>query len=375
MKHLVLLGVGHAHVHMLSTLATQPLAGVHVTLVAPYPRQLYSGMMPGFVAGYYKLEDCVIALAPLLAGSGVTWLRQSAAGLDANTRTVTLDDGSTLTYDLLSINTGPVQDRARLEQQMHGAREHALFIRPIESFGTLWPQVVELAQSRALRVAVIGGGAAGVELACAVAHRLTNASVTLITGDTGVGATYTPKVQARIRRALAAMRITVLQERATGITASAVLLANGAQLACDVPLLATGAQAPHWLQTSGLALDASGFVCVDETLRSISHPTVFAAGDVSSRVDRPLARSGVYAVRAGVPLANNLRAVLAGNTPLPHQPPARTLNLLSCGKRYAIGSWGPLSFEGKWVFWLKDRIDRGFIQRYAGTPSAVRAAD
>ncbi|MDD5029419.1 MAG: FAD-dependent oxidoreductase [Rhodoferax sp.] len=372
MKHLVLLGAGHAHIHMLSTLVGQPLAGVRVTLVAPYPRQLYSGMIPGFVAGYYALEDCVIALEPLLAGSGVTWLRQCVVGLDANTRTITLNDASRLTYDLVSINTGPVQDRQKLEQSIPGAQQHALFIRPIESFGVLWPRVVELAQSRALRVTVIGGGAAGVELACAVAHRLSNARVTLISGAASVGANYSQAVQARIQRALARRQITVLQDRATGLTADAVLLANGAQLACDVPILATGAQAPTWLQASGLALDASGFISVDASLRSTSHPQVFAAGDVCSRVDRAIARSGVYAVRAGVPLANNLRAVLAGAAPVAHQPPKQTLNLLSCGKRYAIGIWGCLSFEGQWVWWLKDRIDRGFIRRYAGQRSGVR---
>jgi len=191
-------------------------------------------------------------------------------------------------------------------------------------------------------------------------------------GEASVGANYPPAVQARIQRALERMQITVLQERATGTTANAVLLANGAKLACDVPLLATGAQAPGWLQTSGLALDASGFVCVDETLRSTRHPQVFAAGDVSSRVDRSIARSGVYAVRAGVPLANNLRAVLAGVAPLAHQPPVHTLNLLSTAKRYAIGSWWPIFFDGRWVFWLKDRIDRGFIRRYAGQQTALR---
>ena len=66
MKHLVMLGAGHAHVHLLSTLAAQPLAGVQITLVAPFPRQLYSGMVPGFVAGHYALEDKHEVLVPLV---------------------------------------------------------------------------------------------------------------------------------------------------------------------------------------------------------------------------------------------------------------------------------------------------------------------
>lgn len=364
MKHLVLLGAGHAHVHMLSTLAAKPLPGVQVTLVAPYPRQLYSGMVPGFVAGHYTLEDCVIPLEPLLKDTGIHWLPRSVVALDAKARTVQLDDGNRLNFDYLSVNTGPVQDRQYLEKTMPGAREFGLFVRPIETFGTLWPQVVALAQTRALRLAVIGGGAAGIELVMAIRHRLPAASVTLITGGDAVAANYTPKVQQRVIKALKKRDITVLMDKAVGIQTGEITLGTGARLACDVPLIATGAQAPAWLANSGLALDAQGFIAVDACQRATSDPRVFAAGDVSTRVDRPLARSGVYAVRAGPALTANLTAVLAGIEPTPHMPPVNTLNLLSCGDHQAIASWGKYSAQGRWVWWLKDGIDRGFIKRY-----------
>lgn len=370
MKHLVMLGAGHAHVHMLSTLAAQPLAGVQVTLLAPYPRQLYSGMVPGFVAGHYALEDCVIRLAPFLARSGVRWLQRSAVGLDANAKTVTLDDGSTLTFDLLSVNSGAVQDRQKIEQHMPGAQAHAVFVRPIETFGALWPHVVARAARQNLHVGVIGGGAAGIELACAAAYRLPGATVSLICGANPVGANYPKGVQARIRRVLQARGIQVLQDRAIRISASQIGLASGGSLACDVPLMAIGAQGPAWLQGSGLALDSDGFITVDAMQRATSHPAIFAAGDVSSRVDRALPRSGVYAVRAGVPLAHNLRAVLSGGLPTRYQPQDKTLNLLSCGDKYAIASWGNWSAQGRWVWWLKDRIDRGFIRRYSPPDAA-----
>lgn len=364
MKHLVLLGAGHAHINLLASLARQPLPGRQVTLVAPYPRQLYSGMVPGFVAGHYHLDECSIALAALLDGSGVAYLQRSVAALDAPTGQLTLDDGSTLGYDVLSINTGATQDRQQIERWIPGAARHALFVRPIERFAELWPKVVELATSRALRVTVIGAGAAGIELACAMAYRLPTATVTVVAGETPPGAAYPSSAQNRIAQALKLRRITVLQERAVGISADTVQLANGARLACDVPVIAVGTQAPSWLQGSGLALDDHGFVAVDMYQRSTSHRAVFAAGDVSTRVDRKLARSGVYAVRAGLPLANNLRAVMGGVEPRAYQPPEQTLNLLSCGDKFAIGVWGRWSFAGRWVWLLKDWIDRRFIGRY-----------
>ena len=363
-KSLVLLGFGHAHVHVLSKLAAKPLSGTQVTLVSPYQRQVYSGMVPGFVAGHYALEVCVIALQPLLRNSGVRWLPQSVAALDANAGSITLDDGSNIGFEYLSVNTGPVQDRQQIEAAIPGAKEHGLFLRPVEAFGAMWSRVLALAQNRNLRLAVIGGGAAGIELAMAIQHRLPAASVTLITGAARLASNYPATVQQRLTTALRQRNITVLTELAVGIAAGEVFLQNGARLACDMPLIATGAQAPAWLGNSGLSLDRNGFISVDAFQRSTSHQQVFAAGDVSSRVDCAQARSGVYAVRAGPALLKNLTAALAGAKPSPHVPPKHNLNLLSCGDRYAVASWGNFAAQGRWVWWLKDWIDRSFIKRY-----------
>jgi NADH dehydrogenase FAD-containing subunit len=321
-------------------------------------------MVPGFVAGHYALEDCVIPLAPLVQHSGIRWLQRSVRALDATAQVVTLDDGSRLPYDWLSLNTGPVQNRALIEQSMPGASEHGLFIRPIETFGSLWPRVVEMAGTRALRFAVVGAGAAGIELAMAIRQRLPQASVTLLCGEVPLGADYADGVRARLRAALHRRHITLLQDSVVGLVSGELLLRSGATLACDVPLLAMGAQAPEWLQRSGLALDPQGFVAVNACQRSSSHAQVFAAGDVSTRTDRRLARSGVYAVRAGPALAMNLAAALAGQPLKEHQPPKRTLNLISCGDCYAIASWGNFSAQGRWVWTLKDWIDRRFLRNY-----------
>ena len=366
-RQLLLLGAGHAHVQVLAQMAKSPWSGAQITLIAPYDRQLYSGMVPGFVAGRYALEDCVIPLEPLVHRSGIRWIQRSVRGLDASAQTVILDDGSVLHYDWVSINTGPVHNRALLEAAMPGAREHALFVRPIEAFGVHWPKVAAMGEARPLRIAVVGAGAAGVELTMAIRQRLPDAALTLLCGDAVPGAGYLPKVQARIQTALQKRRITILRDSACGMRAGEVALASGATLACDVPIIATGAQAPAWLAHSGLALDAHGFVAVDACQRSTSHTMVFAAGDVSSRTDRALARSGVYAVRSGPALATNLHAALQGQPLVEHQPPEHTLNLISCGTRFAIASWGQYSAQGYWVWRLKDWIDRRFVRRFRET--------
>lgn len=378
MKTLLLLGGGHAHVHVLQQLAAQPLAGAQVTLVTPFERQMYSGMVPGLVAGHYTAQDCVIPLRPLAQAAGVNFRQASATWLDAHTRRVTLDDGSVLSYDLLSLDTGAVMHRDRLP----GAAEHALFVRPIEDFvqqlDALWARAVQ----RRLAMAVVGAGAAGVELAMALQYRLGRSGqggggvhVTLVTGGPAPLAGYPAAVMARVQRSLAAMGVAVVRQGAASVGSDAVVLDDGSRLACDAAVLATGAQAPVWLRGSGLALDPHGFVFTGSTLQSTSHTEVFAVGDVATRSDTPRAKSGVYAVRAGPPLALNLRRAVEGQDLKPHQPPTRTLNLVSCGDRRAIAARGAWSAQGRWVWTLKDHIDRRFVARYGGVTTSPSAKD
>ena len=361
MKHLLLLGGGHAHVHVLAALAAEPLPGTRVTLVSPFAQQLYSGMVPGWVAGHYQPEDCAIPLAPLAAAAGVELVQGSASGITAASRRVQLAHGDAIAYDVLSVDTGPVMDRDAIP----GAGENGLFVRPIEHFARLWQGLLELAAERTLSVAVIGGGAAGAELVMALQYRLGDrARLSLITGGGPPLLGYPPRVQQRVERALQRHKITVFNEACTTITPTEVVLAGGARLACDAPVLAIGTSAPPWLAGSGLALDERGFIATGPTLQSTSHPQVFAAGDVASRSDVAHPKSGVYAVRAGPPLAHNLRRFIAGGELQAHLPKEKSLNLLACGKRYAIASWGTLSVEGVWVWYWKDRIDRGFVAQY-----------
>ena len=375
MKRLVLLGGGHAHVHVLSELAREPMPGVQAVLATPYPRQIYSGMLPGWMAGHYTLDQCSIALEPLARAAKVELALAPAVSMNANERTVTLADGRVAEYDVLSIDTGSMFDRDAIQ----GAREHGLFLRPIEHFVQLYERLLALPTDRLLNLVVIGGGAAGFEVALAVNHRFNGAGqerarVCLVTGASNVLPGFSPAVRERALGVLRRARVTLLNQRCIEVSSGQVQLDNGARLVCDVPLLALPTVAPGWLQGSVLALDAQGFVSTTPTLQSASHAEVFAAGDVASRNDRELPRSGVFAVRAGPGLALNLRRHLAGGPLQPWQPKERSLYLLSCGGRRAIASWGQLSAQGRWVWAWKDWIDRRFVARYAGPVPAPEAA-
>jgi pyridine nucleotide-disulfide oxidoreductase family protein len=368
-KRLLLVGGGHAHVHVLRALAGARLPGTEVTLVTPYARQMYSGMVPGLVAGHYAEPQVVIPLLPLARDAGVRWVEASAVALDAAARTVTLKDGQVIGYDVASIDTGATLARDAIP----GAREHALFVRPIEHFVRLLEPLDGLVARRAIDLVVIGAGAAGFELALAFAHRLRRqgdgrSRVAIVTGGPPPLAGYPASVIARGAAALRRHGVAVLPAACVAVEAGVVRLAGGARVACDAPVVAIGTGPPAWLSGSALRLDDQGFVATGATLQSLSHPEVFAAGDCASRPDAPHPKSGVHAVRAGPPLAENLRRFIGGGTLQPHRPQQRTLNLLSCGEQSAIAAWGPWSAQGRWVWWWKDRIDRAFVARYS-TPA------
>ena len=367
MKRLILLGGGHAHLKVLADLAEQPLAGWDVQLVTPFRRQIYSGMLPGWIAGHYPLQRCSIALDALAARAGIAFHQTAAVGLDLGSNALACADGRLRTFDVLSLDIGP----APALDGLPGAVDHALPIRPIEGFAAAWPSLVKQIAGRSTHfgLIVLGAGAAGLELAFAVRHRalqegwrhlqvsLVGSDVLPLEGASGIA-------RARAMRALSRRQIGWHgSRRAARIGQGNINFTQGDALAFDGCLVATGAAAPAWLSASGLATDDGGFVRVGETLQSTSHPNILAGGDVAS-TPWHLPRSGVYAVRAGPVLSENLRAICGGRPPRPWTPQARALYLVSTGDRNALALWGRWCWEGRWVWRWKDRIDRAFVQRY-----------
>ncbi|MEJ7688618.1 MAG: FAD-dependent oxidoreductase [Variovorax sp.] len=368
MKRLVLLGGGHAHLAVLKDLAERPLDGWQVLLVTPFRRQIYSGMLPGWVGGEYAIDDCAIALDALAERAGIALRITSCTGLDLSKNTVACADGSTVHFDLLSIDTGPVPALDNLQ----GALANALPIRPIEGFVAAWPGHVDriAGQCDRFEMVVLGAGAAGVELVLAM-HRKASTDgwshlrITLIGSDALPLEGVAESARRHVAELLAQRSIRWIGgRRATQIAPNRIDFAQGASVDFDACITVTGAAAPSWPSASGLATDASGFIRVGRTLQTPLHPHILAAGDVAAYQD-PRPKSGVFAVRAGPVLAHNLRALCRGDMPKPWSPQQRALYLISTGDRRAIAAWGRWAWRGAWVWRWKDRIDRQFVARFA----------
>jgi NADH dehydrogenase FAD-containing subunit len=379
-KKLVFLGAGHAHLYALAAFKKSPRIDTDIHLITPYDHVVYSAMVPGIVAGHYAADDCTISIPSLLDKTAIKIAYAACTGIDTLTQHIQMTNHagvvSTLQYDVLSLDTGSCMDKNVIDQQIPGAKEHAVFVRPLEPFIKLWPQILEHAQTRLLRISVIGAGATGIELAMALQHQLPHCNITLVTGSTPPATGYSPSVQKRVLATLKKRSITVLQDSCVRMDDKQLYLASGASLACDMPILTIGGHPPAWLADSGLALDEHGYLAVNALQQSTSHPNVFAAGDIASRVDTPHAKSGVFAVRAGAALYHNLHATLLKQPkshPLKAYPIVpRSLNLISCGNKTAIASWGMnggtnpqgLTLQGHWVWRWKNVIDQRWLRLY-----------
>ncbi len=362
MKRLLLAGGGQAHVFVLAALARETPTDVEVILVTPSEQLIYTGMLPGWIAGHYQLHELTIPLAPLLQAAGVRLIPGRIVSLDLENRVAHTDQGEAIGFDLLSIATGPAPNLDAIV----GARDYSLPLRPLDRFVAGWQRVQSQAASarEPLWLTIIGAGAGGIEVALAAKHRLPSARIQLITGDAQILPGHGTRTRTLAHAALRNSGVRLVQATAERVEPHAVVLDDGDALASDQTLLMTGAAAEPWLRQTALATDDSGFIAVNQHLQSVSHDFVFAAGDAATMMHARRPKSGVYAVRAGPPLAANLLAALEGAPLEPYRPQRRALYLLSTGARHAIASWGPFAFEGDWVWRWKDRIDRGYIAKF-----------
>lgn len=364
---LLLVGGGHAHVHVLRMLARGPLDGVEVTVVSPRRTAVYTGMIPGWLAGLYADDAPEIDVAALAARAGAVFLPDRVCAVDAAARTLELEVRGRLPYDLLSLDVG---SRPAGTNALRGF-EHVVPIKPVEEAAERISRLVARARGdERITAAVVGGGAGGVEIAFALRRRFgtERAQVMLLERDAVVPAGAAPRAQ-RLLAWLAPRYGIELRTCVGGVEPSAggVRLGDGSEIAAGLVVWATGAEGHPFLAASGLACDERGFLLVDDELRSLGQPSVFAAGDCSRLESAPwVPRAGVHAVRQGPVLAHNLIAAATGRGRLrPYRPQKRFLTLLSTGDRRAILSYGRWASHGRRWWWLKDWIDRRFVARHA----------
>ncbi len=370
MKNLLLIGGGHSHIEVMRRFALRPLADVRITVVNPTAHTPYSGMLPGLIAGHYTFAQCHIDLPALAQSTGCTFRKAAINGLHADANLAFCDTGETLRYDVASIDIGSTP----VTLGVRGAARHGLKVKPTDRFLREWDALLVRAQQRRLadgfNIVMAGGGAAGVEVLLAIQHRLRSAGFTtaryaVVTDGGDVLPGHSRRTRGLFRAVLEERGIELhLNHRIVEAGRAGLVTAAGERVRADLLVWATGAAPAGWPGACGLAVDERGFIRVCSTLQVTGRPNLFATGDIASMDGAPRPKSGVYAVRQGPPLAENLRRALTAEPLMQYHPQRRALALISTGDRYAVASRGWLFAKGRWVWRWKDHIDRSFMKRY-----------
>ncbi len=368
-SRLLLVGCGHAHLFVLEALARGRLRGVRVTLVSAAEDYFYSGMIPGVIAGFYTPGQARFRPARLAHGAGAEWVRGQVMRVGAAERRIHLEGGATLSYDLLSLNIGS----RPAGNDLPGVRAHALPLRPMErALEIREATAAAVREASPARIAVVGAGAAGTEVALCLDAALAREfgreryGISLLEAGEQILAEHPESVRARALRLLRQREIGVRTGfEVVEVDRGEITPRGGAPFPFHLLIWAAGPRAPALPRTSGLPTDAAGYLLVEPTLQVAGHPEIFGAGDCAALQGYPwVPRAGVYAVRQGPVLVRNLARQLHDQELAAFEPQRHWLSLLNTGDGRALLSYRGFGWYGRALWWLKNRIDQRFMHRF-----------
>ncbi len=374
-KEIVFIGGGHSHAIALKLLGMNPLPGVRLTLISDRTHTPYSGMLPAYVAGFYSFDETHIDLRPLSRFANAQLYVDRAIGIDLSNQKVICQSHPPVAFDYLSIDIGSTPNKISVK----GAQEYTIPVKPVAKFLAIWNQILEkVAENRdqPLTISLVGGGAGGVELALNMQTRLLNIlpkeklTINLFHRGEKLLENHKNWVGKRLETILIERGINVyLKTNVKEVNHQKLIydsdLNTDVIVESDYIFWVTQASAQSWLKSSGLLTDLDGFILVEDTLQSVSHPHVFATGDIATMVNHPRPKAGVFAVRQGKPLFENIQRIVLGKPLKSFKPQKEYLSLIGTGDKSAIASRGFFALESRLLWNFKDYLDTDFMQRFS----------
>ena len=368
-RDICLVGGGHSHALLLRRWAMQPIAGVRLILVSSKALTPYSGMLPGLIAGHYSYDDVHIDLLRLCSWANVRFIEDTVVSLDLEQRLVRFAQRPSMSFDVLSLDTGSTPDLS-----VPGSAQYVTAVKPVSDFYARW-QLIEqrLKESGDISVSIgiVGSGAGGFELVAAMRHRLRQTSAKcywFLRGEHAISGRPARVGQLALAAARAAGIQVVEHFDVISVEQGRLVAADGRLAELDEIIWCTAATGPDWPSAAGLGIDNRGFVATNAYLQSISHPFVFATGDIGTQVQSPSDKAGVFAVRQAPVLFENLRRYVLGEKLKPYAPQKDFLSLMATGARHGIANRGPVVVQGRWIWRWKDHIDQTFMNKFRYLP-------
>lgn len=364
-KHIVLVGGGHAHMVTLANLHTFVEKGHRVTVIGPSASHYYSGMGPGMLGKTYTPNDIRFATRHVVEKQGGTFLLEKAVSVDPVAKTLSLQSGDQIPYDIVSFNAGSYVPRLNLSEMS----DDIYSAKPIERLLEAQTRILALCSRKKITIGIVGGGPSSAEIAGNAWQLAQNSGKYLpeikIFAGKRFMSRFPEKVRTKVEHALKQRGISILSgSYVESIESKTAILASGERHDLDVIFLALGVRPNRLFKDSGLPTGPDGGLRVNAYLQCTAHPDIFGGGDCIYFEPRPLDKVGVYAVRENPVLYANLMAALEGNPLQSFDPGGDYLLIFNMGGGKGVLQKKWLVLDGKLAFFIKDAIDRKFMKKF-----------
>lgn len=371
MFNLVFIGGGHSHAIALKLWGKKPVLGVKVTLISDVKNTPYSGMLPGYLGGYYNYQESHINLEKLAKFAKINLIIDSVIDIDPHQKNIPCKSGKRIDFDLVSIDIGSTPKNSDIE----GANLYTIPAKPVNLLLAKWQEITDQAEhnnDKLLTLNIIGGGAGGVELAMNIHRKLSSIlapnklKINLIHKREKILSNQNEWVSYKLTEILKSKNINLyLNTTIKAVNRDNIITESELKIPADHHFLVTQASAPLWLKNSSISTDKDGFIFIKDTLQSLNYDFIFATGDIATMVNYPCPKAGVFAVKQGKPLYENICNFL-NNKPLKSYHPQRNyLNIIGTGNDSAVAMWGYFGGESPILWHWKKHLDNTFIKQFA----------
>ena len=366
-KDIILVGAGHANIEVLRAFANKPLHGYRITLISDKSMAIYSGMVPGYIAGRYSLEEICIDLVKLSYRLNFRLIIAKVQNISALKKLIYLDKRPAISFDYLSINLGIMSKTSSIE----GAKKYAISLKPISQIETKLSKITRIKSSTINKsIVLIGAGAAGTEVSLALRERFRKENyfpkIFILSNHGGVLKGYNKKAQNIMLMSLKKNNIQLITDVSVNkIYRNRVIYNRNKVITNTFVILSTSAAPLKLFSKTDLKLSEKGFIQVDSYLKCIGRNNIFAAGDNADILGKSLDKAGVYAVRQGRILARNIRRSILNKKLRAYVPQKSYLSLIGISKDLALGAKLGFAIKSNLIWKIKEYIDRNFIRRYS----------
>lgn len=363
-KHLVFVGGGHAHLTALFRIKDYVDRGHRVTVISSSAYQYYSGMGPGMLSGIYRPQDIRFHIRKMVEERGGDFIEDRVIGIKPRERSLALASGKNIGFDAVSFNIG-----SEVSDPSGGGGEGKIFtVKPIINLLRAKSAIENGIRQKNLRITVVGGGPAGVEVTGNVWRLVKDmggrAEITLAAGSRMLHA-LPDRVRTIAQASLLSRGIKVLEgRRVRRVEKEQVIFDDNSQQGFDLCLIATGVRPSTLFRDSGLPIGPDDGLLVNRHLQSIVYPEIFGGGDCISLEGHQLAKIGVYAVRESMILFNNLMSFLEGGALETFTPQKQYMLIFNLGNGQGILWRRNFVWHGRTAFLLKSYIDRKFMRTF-----------